>query len=135
MDRKIVKTEQFGEIAQNDDGTYVMTDAQLYDNFEKRGLENAEESEKTLHWTPTDSSARKSRKPRKTSFLHAARAQTSMSLECMPRKKSLSQVVKASLSVKRCAMEFAPTRKSKKFQMHGSAKAANWLSSPMKSKL
>ena len=48
MDRKIVKTEQFGEIAQNDDGTYVMTDAQLYDNFEKRGLENAKEVMKTV---------------------------------------------------------------------------------------
>ena len=48
MDRKIVKTKEFGEIAQQDDGSYVMTDAQLYDQFEKRGLENAKEVIKTV---------------------------------------------------------------------------------------
>lgn len=48
MDRKIVKTKEFGEIAQNDDGTYVMTDAQLQENFEKRGLENAKEVMKAV---------------------------------------------------------------------------------------
>ena len=48
MDKIIVKTKQFGEISQNDKGEYLMTDAQKYEQLEKRGLENAKEVVKAV---------------------------------------------------------------------------------------
>ena len=49
MEKKTVKTEQFGEIAQNEKGEYVITDAQLYQLFQtKYGVENAKTVFKTV---------------------------------------------------------------------------------------
>jgi len=50
MDKKEVDSP-FGKIAQTDNGDYVMTDSQVYEQFEKHGLENAKEVLKTVEKT------------------------------------------------------------------------------------
>ena len=48
---KIEVDSPFGKISQTDNGDYLMTDSQLYSEYEKRGLENAKEVLKAVDKT------------------------------------------------------------------------------------
>jgi len=55
MEKKTIKTEAFGEIAQNEKGEYIITDAQLYNLMEsKYGVENAKTVFKTVEKAKQD---------------------------------------------------------------------------------
>ena len=55
MEKKTIKTEAFGEIAQNEKGEYIITDAQLYNLMQsKYGVENAKTVFKTVEKAKQD---------------------------------------------------------------------------------